>query len=501
MSGLPIRWRLTIWYAAFLAAVLALSGLASYFGLRQMLYDSFAEQVDRDATHAIEAIRTDGGLISLDPLAVNSLRDDEHFVRLLAPDGTTLVDTSGFVDDIAIDPVLVRDALAGKTRTTTVGAEDGTVMIVTAPVRANGAIAGVIQVGVSRGDTDDALRALLLVLGVVAPPSLAIAAGLGYLLASRALAPVAAITRTAAGIGANGLHARLNLPLPDDELGRLARTFDAMLARIEDAFERQRRFTGDAAHELRTPLTLMRSQVDLALSRRRSAEEYRAALADLDQDLERLTGLVGTLLTLARADTGTLPLDRALTDLAEIVALLIEQYRPLADEADITLADESAPAPVLGDDDLLIQVLVNLLDNALAHTPAGGRIAVGCRAEGELVRLWVADTGSGIPVEHQLRIFDRFYRVDAGRARAQGGTGLGLAISKAIAEAHCGSIHLESQEGQGTRVELLLPAGPSLLALAETNASVHPDFMSPWQHRRQSAGSARRREHEGRLPE
>jgi heavy metal sensor kinase len=387
------------------------------------------------------------------------LRSDERFVRLVLPDGTVAVDTSDAAGGIPIDPALIRDALAGNTRNSGARGADGMMEIVTAPVYANGAVAGVLQVGVSRGDTDEVLRDLLVVLAVVAPVALAVAGGLGYVLAGRALAPVAAITRTAATIGANDLHARLNLPLPDDEVGRLARTFDAMLARIEDAFERQRRFTGDAAHELRTPLSLMRGQVDLALSRPRSVEGYQAALRDLDEDLERMTGLVGTLLTLARADTGRLPLDPAPMDLAETIALLLEQYLSLADEAGVALLDESSPSPLVADQDLLIQILVNLLDNALAHTPAGGRITVGCRPEGDSVRCWVADTGSGIPPEHLSRVFDRFYRVDTGRARAQGGTGLGLAICKAIAETHGGTIRLESRVGRGTRVELRLPRG------------------------------------------
>lgn len=457
MGRLPIRWRLTLWYTAFLAVVLALSGLGLYVGLRHILYDNFHEQTQSTFAFARSAVNTDGGRVSLDPATTESLRGDERFVRLFDRDGAVVVDTSAAAGDIPVNRDLIATALAGLTKTSTAPGSDGTLVIQTAPVHTNGAIAGVLQVGVSRGDTDEVLGALVLVLGVVAPLSLAAAAGLGYVLAGRALAPVAAITETAARIGADDLHARLDLPLPDDELGRLARTFDAMLDRIEDAFERQRRFTGDAAHELRTPLSLMRGQVDLALSRPRSADEYRAALTDLDQDLERLTGLVGTLLTLARADSGRLPLVRGPMDLAETIGLLLEQYGPIAKETGLALVDESGPAPLSADEDLLIQVLVNLLDNAIAHTPAGGRIRVGCRSEGDRVRLWVADTGSGIPSEDQQRIFDRFYRVDRGRTRAQGGTGLGLAICQAIAEAHGGTIDLTSQVGKGTRVELVVP--------------------------------------------
>ena len=263
---------------------------------------------------------------------------------------------------------------------------------------------------------------MLAVFALVSPFLLLVAAGGGYLLAGRALAPVAAITDLAARVGAQDLHARLHLDLPDDELGRLAQTFDAMLARIEDSFERQRHFTGDAAHELRTPFSLMRTQVDIALARSRSAAAYREALHGLDGDLQRLTGLVSTLLTLARADTGRLVPDRSAFNLANTVALILEQYTPVADEAGIDLRAETEPAPLEADEDLLIQVLVNLIDNALAHTPRSGTVTVGCRSAAE-VQLWVSDTGRGVRTADQERVFDRFYRVDPGRARVNGGQG------------------------------------------------------------------------------
>ncbi|HKG26657.1 MAG TPA: hypothetical protein VKB09_13480, partial [Thermomicrobiales bacterium] len=203
MGRLPIRWRLTIWYTAFLAVVLALSGLGLYVGLRQILYGNFHEQVQSTFALARSAVRTDGDRVSLDPGTAESLRTDERFVRLFDLDGTAVVDTSASAGTIPIDPALIAGALAGQTRTTHAPGNDGTMEIVTAPVQTTGVIAGALQVGVSRGDTDEVLRALLLVLGIVAPLSLATAAGVGYVLAGRALAPVAAITETAAGIGAN----------------------------------------------------------------------------------------------------------------------------------------------------------------------------------------------------------------------------------------------------------------------------------------------------------
>jgi heavy metal sensor kinase len=304
------------------------------------------------------------------------------------------------------------------------------------------------------------LELLRLGLGVAEPIMVILGGIVGYWLAGRALAPVASITDLAGRIQADDLSARLALDLPDDELGRLSRTFDAMLDRIEDAFERQRRFTGDAAHELRTPLSFLRSQVDFALARPRTPAEYEEALQGIDSDLDRVTRLVRSLLTLSRADTGNLPLHYEPVDLPGTIALLLEQYEPRATEAGIRLINASRPTPLTGDADRLIQVLVNLLDNALAHTPSGGEIEVGCGPAGDQARLWVRDTGAGIPPEHQERVFDRFYRVDTGRARERGGVGLGLSICKMIAEAHGGTIAISTPNGGGTRVELLLPVKP-----------------------------------------
>lgn len=455
MARLPVRWRLTLWYAVLFAAALLVFGVGLYLGLRARLYETLDEQLAAQARLVQTAVRVEAGNPTLagDPAPL----DDELFVRLLDRDGAIVVDSGAAFGGVPLRSRPIAAALGGRTSLLSVRVEGETLRVMTVPVHGGDTVTGVLQVGLPREEVDEALAKVLSLLAVTAPLVLVVAVGGGYLLASRALAPVAAITGLAARIGGQDLHARLNLDLPDDELGRLARTFDGMLARVEDAFERQRRFTGDAAHELRTPLSVMRSQVDLALARPRPAEEYREALQGLDGDLDRLVGLVGALLTLARVDAGQLVLGRAPFDLADTVGLVMEQYAPVAEEAGVTLEDQSSPTPLVADEDLLVQVLVNLLDNALAHTPAGERITVGCRAEGDRVRLWVVDTGSGIAPEHRERVFDRFYRVDAGRTRQQGGTGLGLAISKAIVEAHGGTITLASQVGPETRIELVLP--------------------------------------------
>ena len=465
MSRLPVRWRLTLWVAALLGAVLLAFGGLLYLGLRQRLRTAFDEGLLNQTAVVLAAVGVEGDRLALD-LQAGVGRNDEYVVRLFDWQGRALAADGSAGKAVPDDPTDVAAALAGETRIATlrVGGDDPEhLRVATVPVRldGDGPVVGALQVGLDRYAQDRVLDQLLLALTLAAPLALAAAAGSAYLLAGRILTPVADVTRLAAAVGADDLGARLGLDLPDDELGRLARTFDAMLARIEDAFERQRRFTGDAAHELRTPLSLIRSQVDLALARPRPADEYREALVAIDADVVRLTGLVASLLALARADSGRLPLDPAPCDLAEVVAPVLEQYAPLADEAGLALASETAPTPAVADEDLLVQVLVNLLDNALAHTPAGGRVVVACRpaADGG-ARLWVADTGRGIPPAHRERVFDRFYRVDPGRARAAGGTGLGLAICRAIADAHGGTIAIGDEPAGGTRVEVRLPARP-----------------------------------------
>jgi heavy metal sensor kinase len=322
---------------------------------------------------------------------------------------------------------------------------------------------GVLQTGSSREDIDELLNLLAGALVVAAPAMIAAAAVGGYLFAGRVLQPVSEITALAASTSESDLHARLNLALPDDELGRLAQTFDAMLARMEDAFNRQKRFTSDAAHELRTPLSLMRGQLDLALARQRSPGDYEALLREFDIDLTRLTRLVETLLSLTRSDQRGLVPEYGEFALDDVLGAIRDQYREVGIAAGITLTVEAEPTTVVLDQDLIIQILVNLVDNALMHTPAGGTVALGCGTHGGVIELWVRDSGRGIAPEHHTRIFDRFYRVEESRARQSGGAGLGLAMVKAIVEAHGGSVHLESGPGAGSTFLVRFPLAGSIL--------------------------------------
>ena len=324
------------------------------------------------------------------------------------------------------------------------------------PIRSEGEIIGAVEVGLPRDDVEDSLDALLVIIAIAYPIALVLATVGGLLIAGRALAPIDRVTTVARRISAEDLSQRLDMQLPDDEVGRLARTFDEMIARLDEAFRRQRQFTADASHELRTPLTAIKGQTEVALQRDRDVAEYQEVLTTVNSEVDRMIRLVGSLLTLARADARQIAIARDEVDLGELVGDAIEQIRPAAEAKNIDVQSNVDDAVRLtADEDLVLQLVLNLLDNAVKYTPEGGRVGVATRVADGRAELSVADDGPGIPEEHQPRIFDRFYRVDP--ARSHGGAGLGLSISRWIAEAHGGTIEVESEPAKGSKFTVRLP--------------------------------------------
>lgn len=456
-SRISIRWRLTFWYVLLLALALAVFAAAFYAGLRYLLYDALDSTLRNQATLVQGAVVVQDGSVRLGVEQVLDPRNDEQFVRLYDAGGQMLIDSTAHQDDVRPpNHAGIAAALEGHANLRWLTDDDDQLRILSEPIKADGVVVGVVEVG-SESDAAETLGFALRLIALAAPCVLLVAALGGAWLAGRALAPIDRVTRTAAGIGERDLSQRIDLALPDDEVGRLARTFNAMLDRIEGAFERQRRFTADAAHELRTPLALMQSQIELALRQPRNQQEDRATLEALAEDVARLSRLSTALLTLARSDARGITLVPEPVDLPALLDILSEQYAPLAAAAGVHMAVAAQPVTVPADQDLLIQVLVNLLDNALRHAPPAGTITLGCAAEGGSARLWVTDEGPGIPPEHLPHLFERFYRADAGRDRHNGGIGLGLSICKTIVEAHGGTIAIESHRAVGTTVTLRLP--------------------------------------------
>ncbi len=283
----------------------------------------------------------------------------------------------------------------------------------------------------------------------------------GWWLASRAIRPIEEISGTALKISAGDLSRRINVGETRSELGQLASVLNSTFARLESAFTQQQQFTSDAAHELRTPVSVMLTQAQTALTRERTAAEYRETVEACQRSAQRMRRLIESLLELARLDAGQETMKRSRFDVARVMADCIELIRPLAANRNIALHTELSSVECEGDSERIGQVITNLLTNAVHYNHEGGEIRITIRREGEFVLIEVADNGPGIAPEHLPNVFRRFYRADAARTAAQGRSGLGLAISKAIVEAHGGALEVVSESGKGALFTIRLPIVPA----------------------------------------
>ncbi len=291
----------------------------------------------------------------------------------------------------------------------------------------------------------------------------------GGWLSGRTMRPISTMGDIAKNISAENLSQRIDLQETDSELGQLAYVLNQTFDRLESAFEQQARFTADASHELRTPLAVIVSQIELALSKPRSNEEYLAALETCQRASRRMRQLIDSLLLLARFDSGQPDLNCGPLDLSEVATESVELLRPLADERQIKLGSDIVPVPFVGDRERLGQVLINLLSNAIRYNHDGGRVDVRVeRVNGDAV-VSVSDTGIGIPASDLPHIFERFFRVDQTRSRADGGSGLGLAICQSVVVAHGGQITARSEPQRGTTLEVRLPFSPETEKLSQNS--------------------------------
>jgi len=309
-------------------------------------------------------------------------------------------------------------------------------------------------------EVDRELGRLLAVLVLAVPLALVCSGGLGYLLARAALSPVERLRRSTCEVTADRLDRRLPVANPDDELGRLTQTINEMIGRLERSFAEVRRFTADASHELRTPLAAIRAEAEVALGGALVTPEQERLLGSVLEECSRLARLTDQLLALSREDAGVARQVREPVDLSALVGAVAETMRPLAEARGLTLHVKGpGGVAVSGDGARLRQVFYNLLDNAIKYTPPGGTIEVQVEPGPRAAVVAVRDSGIGIPEADLPHVFERFYRVDKARSRAEGGTGLGLSIARSIVVAHSGSINLTSAPGRGTTCTVALPAG------------------------------------------
>jgi two-component system, OmpR family, sensor kinase len=319
----------------------------------------------------------------------------------------------------------------------------------------------IVVAGSSLEPTDEELEALRWILAYVVPIALAVAGFGGWFLAHRSLSPVVAMAERARKIGVEDLSLRLPVANPHDELGRLAATFNELLARLEASLNLQRQFMADASHELRTPVTTTRTAATVALQQpHRDEGDYREALQIIEQQAARLSRVVEDMFTLARADAGNYPVRRDAMYLDEVIEEVVRAGRVVASTKDVRIELDHIPSAAwTGDEDLIRRLVGNLLDNAIRHSPRGAAVSIRLEHAATGFTIAVSDTGPGIAPEMQPHIFERFFRVDRSRARGRkdGGAGLGLALARWIARAHGGEVSLTQSSDAGSTFTVHLP--------------------------------------------
>jgi two-component system, OmpR family, sensor kinase len=455
VNRLPIRLRVTLAFAGVMAIVLGAVGLFVYSELGDRLDESIDDGLEVRSEELTASVEASG----LGGPSDYGLRfgEEDSLAQVLRPDGTALASTPQLADQPTLEPdeaqraasapiIVERESLPGV---------DGAARLLAVPVEQTGATRTLIAVvGSSLEDRDEALSSLAALLLIGGPVALLLASLAGYGAAASALRPVEAMRRRAAAITAGGREERLPVPEANDELNRLGTTLNEMLARLEAAIERERRFVDDASHELRTPLALHKTELEVALRYGADAGELRAAIGSAVEEIDRLIQLAEDLLVVARSGEGELAVARERVGVADLLEAVGERFRARADQSNRPLVVDDADGIAVDADRLrLEQALTSIVDNALRH--GGGEVRLWARHNGDRVELHVGDRGSGFPPEFIDHAFERFSRPDT--ARTRGGSGLGLAIVEAIARAHGGRAQARNEPGGGADVWIELP--------------------------------------------
>ena len=467
MSFRTIRFKLTFWYVVLLGITLSAFSAFLYVtlarGLQQSLDNKLRATAEIIAAAARHPLGPGPSLADVDRIMREhfGIKPMGRFVQILDEAGRRASNVRNV--DVPVSIHTLERAAKGEAVFETVRLRDGSrLRLVTVPIMVGGRMLGIVQVGSPLEGIEEALSQLLLILVVAVPLVLVVASLGGSFLANKALKPVDEITKTAKRIGSGDLSQRIHLEeFLDDEIGRLASTFNEMIGKLERSFLQIKRFTADASHELKTPLTVLKGEIEVGLKRDRAVEEYKRILSSCLEEVDHMSRIVDDLLTLARADMGALELRRERVDLGEVAEDVWRSLQRMAEEKGLKFSlARDGEVPVWGDRDRLRQLVVNLVDNALKYTPSGGEVVLKVGRQDALALLSVKDTGEGIPPEDQEKVFERFYRVDKARSREKGGTGLGLSICKWIAEAHGGRIWLKSEIGRGSTFTVELPLSP-----------------------------------------
>jgi heavy metal sensor kinase len=456
MKPLSIRLKLTAWYVAILFASLSIFGVAAFFAMKKGIETSVDESLEGQAAGVEELM---GRVLNEEP---TRLRDElrEHAELREQADFSQVCDENGHwiyrSRLMASHNVPVPATASYSAYNLVAGGLPLRVMV--REINAGGDRYR-IQVAAPMDDFYDAIDRFKWVVLLLSPLVLILASGGGYWLSRRALAPVDRITQAAQDINSNNLAKRLEVPSSGDELQRLSQTLNSMLERLEASFNRITQFTADASHELRTPLALMRTTTEVSLRTSQTVADYREGHEEVLAELEKTSSLVEKLMLLARADAGVETLQHTPVNLAECLQDACKDGKILADTKQLTFKEDiqSSELFVEGDSHVLHRLFLILIDNAVKYTSSGGSITVGLRRTDASAIAEFRDTGIGISADDLPNIFERFYRADKARSREFGGVGLGLSIARWVAEAHRGSIEVQSTPGTGSVFCVRLP--------------------------------------------
>lgn len=458
-----IRTRLTLYYVGMLAGVLAL-----YFaGVSLLLFWQASNILKRLAAEDLETVK--GLLYHEDDGQVNVREDFHHhsnwkqvqerLLEILSPEGTILYRNERLGDRTIGGPPFPGEGVRGYSGRTAKMSDGAAIILISRQYDLQGQTV-LIRVGYSEDLIWNELRDTLLVLILASPLILAGTAYAVYATVGRALEPVSKMAHRAEMINSERLNERLPVLSEESELGYLAGVFNAMLSRIEQSFEQLKRFTADASHELRTPLAAIRSIGEVALQENVSPAEYRDTIGSMLEEVNRLTAIVESLLTLSRADAGQIDMQVSVFPLAALVRESAALLEVLIDDKQLTFTLEGDESVGVEADRLYIrQAVVNILHNAVKFTPPGGSICAGMNCVGpSRVELTISDTGPGIPPDQASRVFERFVRLDEARTRTEVGAGLGLSVARWAVQANNGEIGVTSTLGAGCRFWIRLPA-------------------------------------------
>ncbi len=468
-NNLSLRFRLTFLYVCMLAALMSVLGALFYYDIRSFLIDSTATRLRAQAKPvvdgALQNLGSETDVVEISESLSRSITSRDTTAVILDADGEYIADGRTLEEETPPVPpnaAYVDKALGGDNEVEYIDTDsfDARMLVLFIPLRSTSnhdEIIGAIQLNTPLTFADELLSQERLLIGTGIVVALVVGAIGGFWITGSALAPLRRMVATCRRVASGDLGERVNLPDRKDEIGQLAAAFDDMAERIEATFAAQRRFTADAAHELRTPLTALGGSLEVLM--RGSKDDPAAAnrlIQGMHREILRLGRLSEQLLDMSRLDA-PIALNYEDIPLPKFFEEFASQAEHLARDRRLVVEGGPPDTKLHADPDTVKQALFNLTDNAAQHTPPGGEVRLGWAEANGSIEVWVSDDGEGIQPDNLPYIFEPFYRGDRSRSRRRGGTGLGLALVKNIAESHGGKVHVESEEGKGSRFTMALP--------------------------------------------